>query len=202
MITLAVLGSGQHANQTANRLTAAHYPVRTWGIKEANASETRWTAHPTPRDAAAGAGMLLTFIEDLDELHEVLTHPAAGALEALAPGAWWLNLAPVHGGAGRELRDLAHLNHVAYQHTPIYGANGNLVVIGPSADDHCSRAVCDTILGHIGPVIPNGTEASHLALAALPRVVSAEPALDVLGRQLWDIEASMLEDSWSLAHKH
>ncbi|MFD7450408.1 hypothetical protein [Kitasatospora sp. NPDC059827] len=145
--------------------------------------------------------MLLTFLEDLDELHEVLTHPAAGALEALDPGSWWLNLAPVPADTDRELRDLARVNSVAYQHTPIYGANGNLIVIGPSIEDRCSRAVCDTILGTIGPVIHSGTEAAHVAATALPRAAAAQPALASLGKQLWDIEASMLEDNGLIAHQ-
>lgn len=144
--------------------------------------------------------MLLTFIEELDELHDVLTHPAAGALDALDAGAWWLNLSPMPAGADRELRDLARLNSVGYQHTPVYGANGNLLVIGPSSEDRCSRAVCDTILGAIGPVIPNGAEAAHIAAIALPRAAAAEPALAALGRQLWDIEASMLEDNGLIAY--
>ncbi|MFF4818923.1 hypothetical protein ACFY2K_30585 [Kitasatospora sp. NPDC001309] len=146
--------------------------------------------------------MLLTFIEELDELHEVLTHPVAGALEALDSGAWWLNLAPTPAGTDRELRDLARANSVTYQHTPIYGANGSLLVIGPSIEDRCSRAVCDTILGAIGPVIPNGTEAAHVAATALPRTAAAEPVLTALGSQLWDVEASMLEDNGLTALRH
>ncbi|MBO1418109.1 hypothetical protein [Streptomyces sp. FH025] len=141
--------------------------------------------------------MLLTFIEDFDNLHEALADPETGAVEALEPGTWWLHLAPATTGAVRALHDFARRHNIAYRHTPIYGASGTLVAIGPAADDRCARAVCDTILEAIGPVIHSGTEAAHIAVTAMPRAVNAQPALAVLGMQGWDIEISMLEDARS-----
>ncbi|MFJ2866802.1 NAD(P)-binding domain-containing protein [Kitasatospora sp. NPDC087314] len=201
MRTLAVLGSNSHANQTAGRLATANYSVRAWGTTDTDSACRRPITYPTPRSAATGAQALLTLIDDIDELREVLTHPEAGALDALEPGAWWLNLTPVTPSASRELGDLARRYAVAYQHTPLLGADGHLVVIGPAAGDRCARAACDAILGAIGAVIHAGTEAAHLAVTALPRVANAEPALAVLGMQGWDIEASMLEDARS-AYQH
>ncbi|WP_371517712.1 NAD(P)-binding domain-containing protein [Kitasatospora sp. NBC_01300] len=182
MRTLAVLGANSRANQTAGRLAAANYSVRAWGATDTDTACRRPTTHPTPREAATGAHALLTLIQDIDELREVLTHPAAGALDALEPGAWWLNLAPATDNVSRELEDLARRHAIAYQHTPLLGADGHLVVIGPEAGDRCARAACDSILEAIGAVIHTGAETAPLA---------------VLGMQGWDIEASMLEDARS-----
>ncbi|MFJ9607646.1 NAD(P)-binding domain-containing protein [Kitasatospora sp. NPDC101176] len=170
MIAVAVLGSNANAVRVAGRLAAAGYVVRTWGTAEAGAAGSARPgrgprANPTPAGAAAGARALLTCVEDPDDLRALLTDRRAGALGAVASGAWWLNLAPAAAATNEEFRALARSHALTYQHTPLIGEHGDLLAVGPAAAD--ARAFCDPVLGAIAPVVRAGTPVVEVPVSAV-----------------------------------
>ncbi len=171
-----------------------------WGTNQPEI--TGISQHRTPREAATGASILLTVIDDADALHEALTDTRAGALEALGAAAWWLNLSPVPAGGGIDTDALARQYGVVYQHTPVHEANGTMVVIGPASGDPRARAVCDSILATVGPITSAGTEAAHLSISALPRRVNDTRVLPGIDERQWELETALLAASRPAAPCH
>ncbi|QKW22260.1 hypothetical protein HUT16_27165 [Kitasatospora sp. NA04385] len=132
----------------------------------------------------------MTLIEDADELHEALTDPAAGALNALSAGAQWFHLS--YTPFGEDTYVLARQHGVTCHHTPVHDSASTMVVIGPAADDLHTRAICDTLLGTIGPIANTGTEVAHLSASALPRQVNDARILPGIDERHWDLEAAVL----------
>ncbi|MGW4694900.1 hypothetical protein ACWEO1_21280 [Kitasatospora cineracea] len=188
MKNFAVLGSSRRGLRIAQRIAATHRPVHIWGI---NGGEiTGISRCPTPREAAVGASVLLTLVDDPDELHEALTDPATGALNVLRTGAHWFHLS--YTPASEDTNTLAREHGVICHHTPVHDSAGTTVVIGPAADDLHARAACDAILGVIGPVAHTGTEVAHLSARALPPQVNDARVLPGIDERQWELEAAVL----------
>ncbi|ROR42980.1 hypothetical protein [Kitasatospora cineracea] len=132
----------------------------------------------------------MTLIEDPDELHEALTHPATGALNALSAGTPWFHLS--YTPVGEHTSTLAHQRGVTPHHTPVHDSAGTMVVIGPTADDLHTRAACDTLLGVIGPIANTGTEVAHLSASALSPQVNDARILPGIDERQWELEAAVL----------
>ncbi|MFC8716603.1 hypothetical protein [Kitasatospora sp. NPDC057198] len=74
----------------------------------------------------------------------------------------------------------------------MHDSAGTTVVIGPAAGDLHARAVCDALLGVIGPVANTGTEVAHLSASALPPQVNDARILPGIDERQWDLEAAVL----------
>src|SRR4051794_28117172 len=94
---IAVLGTGVMGAPIARNLLAAGFPVTVWnrtrGRAEALVADGAQLA-PTPRAAAASAGIVLTMLADGAAAADTIDGPE-GAAHALAPGSIWIQMGTV-----------------------------------------------------------------------------------------------------------
>jgi len=151
--SVAVLGTGIMGSAMARNLLKAGMEVRVW-------NRTRSRAEPlaaegarvadSPREAARGAGVLLTMLADAGAVAGAV---GGGALEALSPGAVWLQMSTVGvEGTGR-LQRMALERGVAYVDAPVLGTRqpaeaGELVVLASGPEE--VRPACEPVFEAVG----------------------------------------------------
>jgi 3-hydroxyisobutyrate dehydrogenase len=148
--TIAVLGAGGIMGfPIARNIARSGLPVRAW-------NRSRGTAGPlaadgaylarSPRDAASGAGIVITMLADEDAVVRAMNGPD-GALRALAGRhphhALWVQMSTIGEAATRRCAELADLGGVGFVDAPVLGTRqpaeeGRLVILesGPEEARH------------------------------------------------------------------
>ncbi|MBD8678909.1 NAD(P)-dependent oxidoreductase [Sphingomonas sp. CFBP 13720] len=150
--TIAVLGTGIIGAPVARNIARAGFPVRVWNRTPAKAKaleEDGVQAFRTPADAVRDADVILTVLKDGPSVQETI----ADAVEALKPGAVWLQLSTVGVEATDTLAGIAAHAGLVFYDAPVLGTRqpaeqGQLVIFGSGPVD--VRAVVQPIFDAIG----------------------------------------------------
>jgi 3-hydroxyisobutyrate dehydrogenase len=160
--TIAVLGAGGIIGfPVARNIARSGLPVRAWNRSRGNAAplaaDGAYLAR-SPRDAASGAGIVITMLADEDAVVRAMNGPD-GALRALAGAqrpasarggeryhprqALWVQMSTIGETATRRCADLANRNGVGFVDAPVLGTRrpadeGRLVILesGPEGARH------------------------------------------------------------------
>jgi len=153
--TVAVLGTGSMGAPIARNLLAAGFAVSVWNRTTARAAPlVDDGAHlaSSPSEAAKNADVVLTMLADGAAVEEAMSG-SGGALEAMQPGAVWIQMATVGVGWTGRLFGLAREHHVELVDAPVSGSDGparegTLIVLASGPDD--ARARVQAIFDAIG----------------------------------------------------
>ncbi len=206
MTSVAVLGLGVMGGGMARRLAGAGFPLTVWNRspERAQALEAEGAVRAaTPREAAAGADVILSMVADDDASRAVWIGPD-GALAAARPGALLIESSTLSPAWTERLAETAIERGCRFLEAPVTGsrvqaAGGELLFLagGDAATVEAARpllAVLGRDVVHLGPVgsgarmklINNfvcGVQASALAeaLVLIERCgLSKEAALGIL----------------------
>src|SRR5580765_8107231 len=132
---VGVVGTGRLGGHLANRLVAAGFDV-TVHDRDANAVsrvDARATRAASAAAAASGADAVLTCLPSVAAVTDAVAG-AGGVLEALAPGATWIDTSTNDGAELARLAGIAAARGVATLEAPVTGgvhlaATGGLTVI-------------------------------------------------------------------------
>jgi 3-hydroxyisobutyrate dehydrogenase len=144
--TVAVLGTGIMGGPIARRLAEAGHDVRVWNRTRAKAealSASGVEVASTPAEAAAGVQAIVTMLADGSAVEEVMT--TGGAIEALPPGAVWIQMSTIGAAATDRLIAAAEEREVVFVDAPVLGSkphaeSGQLFVLASGPDD--ARTPC------------------------------------------------------------
>ena len=135
--TIAVLGAGGTMGfPIARNIARAGLPTRVWNRSRAKveplAADGAYLAR-TPRDAASGAGIVITMLADEDAVVAAMDGPD-GALRALAGQALWVQMSTIGEAATRRCAELANRAGVGFVDAPVLGTRqpadeGKLVIL-------------------------------------------------------------------------
>ncbi|MEU3269409.1 NAD(P)-dependent oxidoreductase [Saccharomonospora sp. NPDC006951] len=149
--TVAVLGTGTMGEPMAANLLAAGLPVRVWNrtaAKTASLAGRGATVAATPREAVAGAGLVVTMLSEGRAVRDTVNP----ALEAFDRDAVWLQMSTVGPEWTAELAGLADDAGIAFVDAPVLGTRrpaeqGTLVVLasGPLRLGQRCAPVFDTV---------------------------------------------------------
>jgi 3-hydroxyisobutyrate dehydrogenase len=134
--TVAVLGTGIMGAPMARNLLAAGYPVRAWNRtaeKAAPLAEAGAVVAGSPREATAGAQIVLTMLVDADAVLGSVT-------DALDPGQVWLQMSTVGLDGAERCAALAAERGVTLVDAPVLGSrqaaeDGKLIVLASGPED-------------------------------------------------------------------
>lgn len=165
MTRLAVLGLGAMGARMAARLLAAGHAVTVWNRDPARAAPlvaAGAVLAPTPRAAAADAGIVLAMVRDDPASAAVWTDPATGALAGMATGAVAVDCSTLTPAHVRRMADVAAGRGVAFLDAPVAGSRpqaeaGQLVFMAGGAADDLARVepvlrAMGAAVHHAGPV--------------------------------------------------
>ncbi|SFL88717.1 NAD(P)-dependent oxidoreductase [Marinobacter zhejiangensis] len=160
-LRVAFLGIGlMGAPMTANLLKAGFDLVlwnRTASKCEPFASQAEIAA--TPAQAAAGADVVITMLENGQVVNEVLVHQ--GVIEAAKPGAVIIDMSSVQPSLARDHAQRAEVRGAGYLDAPVSGGTRGaeaavLSIMAGGCDEHLEkvRGVLEAMgsVTHIGPV--------------------------------------------------
>jgi 3-hydroxyisobutyrate dehydrogenase-like beta-hydroxyacid dehydrogenase len=145
--TLAVVGLGGMGAGAARRLLEQGYRVTVWNRTAEKATplvEQGAEAANSPGEAAAGAGVVITFLADDAALEGVVLGPQ-GIAARLGPGRVHLSMSTVSPVTARTLADAHQANGSAYVAAPVFGrpdaaAAGQLWIVTSGAADAKAKA--------------------------------------------------------------
>lgn len=153
---VSVIGTGTMGEAVARRLLAAGLTVSAWdrnlqrsmGLAEAGA-----TAFDDPRDAAAAATVLLTWLPTGEAISEVMLE--GQVLEAMPEGAVWVQMGTIGVDATEELDDAVRARRpdVRFVDAPVSGSrgpaeSGRLLVLASGPD--AARATLAPVFRAVG----------------------------------------------------
>jgi 3-hydroxyisobutyrate dehydrogenase len=142
MENVAFLGLGVMGGGMAARLVAAGFPLTVWNRTPARAAALRHAGTAvaaTPREAAAGADVIVSMVAD-DRASRAVWTGADGALASARRGAIAIECSTLSPGWILELSALAAARSVSFLDAPVTGskphaANGELLfLVGGEAD--------------------------------------------------------------------
>jgi 3-hydroxyisobutyrate dehydrogenase-like beta-hydroxyacid dehydrogenase len=189
--TIAFLGLGIMGSRMAGRLVDAGFSVRAWN-RTRPAGEGR-RAHgatlvDSPADAAAGADAAITMLGDPASVRDVALG-AGGLIDALAPGAVYVDMTTVDPATSRGLDCACRARGVAFVDAPVTGsklaaANGELVLmVGGEAD----------VVGRLAPVFaPMAKRVVHMGPVGSGSMMKLANNLAIAGSMLALFEAMTL----------
>jgi 3-hydroxyisobutyrate dehydrogenase len=124
--TIAVLGTGRMGGPIARTLLAAGFDVRVWNRSPAKveplaAAGARIAGDP--REAVAGAEVVITMLADGRAVEETMLEPG-GALSAIAPGAVWIQMGTIGPEWTGRFAGLAEHSGVHLVDAPVSGSDG------------------------------------------------------------------------------
>ena len=153
MADVAVLGTGIMGAPMARNLLLAGHDVRVWNrtaekakpLGDEGASVAR-----TPREAVAGAELVVTMLTDAQAVEDTMV--SGGALDALDEGALWIQSSTIGVAATERLVRLTDERGVAFVDAPVLGTkkpaeDGQLVVLASGPED--ARERCEPVFGAI-----------------------------------------------------
>ena len=143
---IAVLGTGVMGAPIARNLLAAGFPVTVWNRTRARAQALTADGAglaPTPRAAAASAGIVLTMLADGAAAADTIDGPQ-GAAHALAPGSIWIQMGTVGVDWTERLAQIAEVHALTFVDAPVSGSTGpaeqgELVVLASGPENARSR---------------------------------------------------------------
>jgi 3-hydroxyisobutyrate dehydrogenase len=151
MAVVAVLGTGIMGGPIAYRLAEAGHEVRAWnrtlekvqplvdsGIGVAEAWE--------PAEGASRSDAIVTMLADSDAVEEVVVH--GFVLEAMTPGALWLQMSTIGPSATGRFAEHARDRGIQFVDAPVMGSkaaaeDGQLFVLASGPDD--ARPLADAL---------------------------------------------------------
>jgi 3-hydroxyisobutyrate dehydrogenase len=163
-LTVAVLGTGVMGEPMARNIARSGIAVRAWNrtLDRARPLEGDGaTVCERPRDAVDGADVTMTMLSDADATFEV----AEVMIEALAPGAVWLQSGTIGLDGVERCVDLAQRHGVALVDAPVLGTrkpaeDGALTVLASGSDEAVGR--CEPIFRAVGAkTVRLGSEAGR-----------------------------------------
>jgi len=189
--TIAFLGMGIMGSRMAGRLVDAGFSVRAWN-RTRPAGEGRRangaTLVDSPADAAAGADAAITMLGDPASVRDVALG-AGGVIDALAPGAVYVDMTTVDPATSRGLDCACRARGVAFVDAPVTGsklaaANGELVLmVGGEAD----------VVGRLAPVFaPMAKRVVHMGPVGSGSMMKLANNLAIAGSMLALFEAMTL----------
>jgi len=182
--TVAVLGTGVMGSAIARTAARAGFVVRAWSRPLTDAAELAGgtiTVAPTAAAACSGAQLVLTMVPDALAI-ESFAVGADGFLDAMEPGAVWIQSSTVGVAPADRLIALAAEHGVAIVDAPVLGSKepaerGQLVLLA-SGDDHALtrcvplfQAISHRVLA-LGPA-GNGSRLKIVANGWIMSAVSA-----------------------------
>lgn len=152
---VAFIGLGVMGYPMAGHLSKAGFDVAVYNRTHAKAEQ--WVAEyggraaRTPRDAAAGAELVLTCVGNDDDLRSV-TFGEQGALAGMTSGALFADHTTASANVARELAEAASHHGVLFIDAPVSGGqagaqNGKLTIMCGSNDAHAFERAA-TVLKH------------------------------------------------------
>jgi 3-hydroxyisobutyrate dehydrogenase len=152
--SVAVLGTGSMGAPIAHNLLAAGFPVSVWNRTAARAAplvDDGARLATSPADAAENADVVLTMLADGAAVEETMSGPE-GALQAMRPGAVWIQMATVGIDWIGRLSRLAAERDVELVDAPVSGSDGpareaKLIVLASGPEEARARvqAIFDAI---------------------------------------------------------
>jgi len=145
MTAVAFLGLGRMGAPMAARIAAAGHPLMVWNrTPRPERVPDGATAAPTPREAAAGAEVIVTMVADGPALDAVVDGPD-GILAGAPPGAILVDMSTIGPQAARAVAARAARAGVAFLDAPVSGStpaarSGRLVAIAGGDADVLERA--------------------------------------------------------------
>jgi 3-hydroxyisobutyrate dehydrogenase len=201
---VAFLGLGIMGSRMARNLRAAGFDVVVWNRTRARAEEVGEPIAATPRDAAAGADVVITMVVDAPQVEAVLFGDD-GAAEGLAAGALVVDMSTIAPSAVHRIAERLAERGIAFVDAPVTGSkpaaeDGTLTIMaGGSAEDY-NRAkplfdAMGRLIVHCGPS-GHGAMVKLLnnALAAINAAALAE-ALDLA--EIYGLDADRLVEVMS-----
>ncbi len=147
MTNVAFLGLGAMGAPMARRILGAGFPLRVWNRNPERARplvEAGARGAATPRDAAAGAGIVCTMLADPEAVDDTATGPE-GLVAGLGPDAIWLDFSTVAPGDSRRWAALARKRGADFCDVPVAGsvapaADGTLKILAGGEEATLERA--------------------------------------------------------------
>jgi 3-hydroxyisobutyrate dehydrogenase-like beta-hydroxyacid dehydrogenase len=162
--TIAFVGLGIMGSRMVKNVLKAGYAVRAQNRTAAKAEAARAlgaTVAATPREAAAGAEMVVTMVADPPALAAVLEGPD-GVFAGCRPGTLVVDMSTVDPGTSRAMAARAHGLGLRYLEAPVTGGvgaaeQGTLTIMagGGAEDFAAARPLLETMgkkVLHVGPM--------------------------------------------------
>jgi 3-hydroxyisobutyrate dehydrogenase-like beta-hydroxyacid dehydrogenase len=156
---VAFCGLGTMGGPMAANLARAGFDLSVWthteGKAERFAAEHGVRAADTPREAAEGAGVVITMVVDAPQVQAVLLGDQ-GAAEALTPGSLCLDMSTIAPTAARDLGEALERRDLALVEAPVSGSrpkaeDGTLTIMAGGERSDFERAL--PILEAMGELI-------------------------------------------------
>lgn len=233
--SVAFLGLGIMGSRQAANLRRAGHELTVWNRTreraEAWAAEHGARVAATPRDAARGAGVVITMVVDGDQVAEVLLGEPDGAAQGAAPGTLFVDMTTIAPSQSRAVAAELAARGMRFVDAPVTGSSpraeaGTLTIMagGDPADFSRARPLLDAMgstVVHAGPVghgeavklVNNAVAAVNAATLAQALVVAdrLDVDLDVLvavmsagsgASAMLDLKAAPMRDhDWSTLFK-
>lgn len=173
---VAILGAGGPIGfRVARSLTLARVPVRAWDRTQGLAQPLAGlgaSVTATAAEAASGAGIVLTVIDDIDQVLGLMRDEVLPVMRQYQgeDHAIWLQMAPIEIGATQRCIRLANSQGIGFVDAPAMGTNrdadrGRLVVLesGPEEARPRVRPLFDVIGRRTLRLGEAGAASRHLA---------------------------------------
>ncbi|NAZ36906.1 NAD(P)-dependent oxidoreductase [Rubellimicrobium sp. CFH 75288] len=220
-LRLAFLGLGVMGGPMAGHLAAAGHDVTVFNRTASRAAD--WVARhghrsaPTPREAAAGAAVVLACVGNDDDLRSVCLGET-GAFAGMAPGTLFVDHTTVSARVTRELAALAAERGIGYVDAPVSGGQagaekGQLSIMCGGSEEDFARAapvlaVYARICRRLGDVGAGqlAKMANQIAIAGLVQGLSEALAfaekVGLDGRALVEVISQGAAGSWQMVNRH
>jgi len=160
---VAFLGIGIMGSRMAANLAKAGHKVRVWNRtpeKAAALAEFGCSLSASPRRAAEGAQVVFTMLTDPEALRQV-AFGAQGFLDAMTPGAYWVDHSTVDPSTSRQMGANATNRGLRFLDAPVSGSSG--------------AAAAGKLVFFVGGDVADLEKVSPLLLAMGTRTVNAGP---------------------------
>lgn len=157
---VAFLGMGIMGSRMARNLRAAGFDVVVWNRTRSRADEVGEPIAGTPRDAATGAGVVITMVVDAPEVEAVLFGDN-GAADALAEGALVVDMSTIAPSAVARIAERLRGRGVGFIDAPVTGSKpraeeGTLTIMAGGSGEDFARAkplfdAMGQLIVHCGP---------------------------------------------------
>jgi 3-hydroxyisobutyrate dehydrogenase-like beta-hydroxyacid dehydrogenase len=142
---IGFLGMGIMGSRMARNLRDAGFDVVVWNRTRARADELGEPIAETPREAASGAGVVITMVVDSPQVEQVL-FGEDGAVAGLAPGALVVDMSTIAPRAVKRIAERLAQSEIAFVDAPVTGSkpraeDGTLTIMAGGADADFARAL-------------------------------------------------------------
>ncbi len=218
-MNIGFVGLGTMGAPMAGRLLEAGHDVAVHNRtreREVPLAERGARRAATPREAATGADVVFTMVNDTPDVRAVAEGPD-GVLAGLAPGATWVDASTIAPDAARDLADAARAVGAAALDAPVSGGSegaerGTLSIMigGEAAAVEAARPALEVLgatLTHVGPAgagqVAKAVNQVVIAgtYAAVAEGLAFALAADVDEGKVLEAIAGGAAGSWGLTHR-